>query len=113
LKKIRWTRRDVGEFLGRYLSTPKPNVVFRASTRKGLALTRCEVILDPKTQMLYLGNRFFINGEVFVPRASQRAALAGLADRRRAAGRSLARAGLERLILEWRRAGFLTLGKES
>jgi hypothetical protein len=63
--------------------------------------------------LLYRGSRFFINGEAFVPRASQRPALAKLADRRRAAGRSLARAGLERLILQWRRAGFLTLGKQS
>ncbi len=67
------------------------------------------MILHPKTQMLYLGARFFINGERLVPRPAQRRALAALADRRRAAGRTLARAGLGRLILEWHRCGFLSL----
>jgi hypothetical protein len=59
--------------------------------------------------MLYRGARFFINGEVLVPRPAQRAALAALADRRQAHGRPLARAGLEPLILEWHRAGYLEL----
>jgi hypothetical protein len=59
--------------------------------------------------MLYLGARFFINGESFVPRPAQRAALAALADRRQAPGRTLARARLEPLILQWHRAGFLDL----
>jgi hypothetical protein len=57
--------------------------------------------------LLYRGARFFINGEVFIPRAGQRPILAELADRRRASGRALARAGLERLISDWRRAGFV------
>jgi 50S ribosomal protein L16 3-hydroxylase len=109
LKKIRWTRSDVAEFLGRYLSTPKPNVAFVPGRNFSGKLKDRTACLHPKTQMLYRGNRFFINGEVFVPRAAQRAALAELADRRRAAGRTLARAGLERLVLEWQRAGFLAL----
>jgi 50S ribosomal protein L16 3-hydroxylase len=109
LARIRWTRGDVEDFLGRYLSTPKPNVVFTGSSRRGLALSRCEAILDSKTQMLYRGARFFMNGEVLRLRPAQRAALARLADNRRAPGRMLARAGLERLILEWHRAGFLLL----
>jgi len=113
LKKIRWTRRDVAEFLGRYLSTPKPNVVFRPEPDFSGRIGRKTVTLHPKTQLLYRGSRFFINGEVFVPRAAQRPPLAELADRRRAAGRLLARAGLERLILEWRRAGFLALDRQS
>jgi 50S ribosomal protein L16 3-hydroxylase len=109
LARIRWGRGEVEEFLGRYLSTPKPNVVFRSATRRITGLSRFDVVLDAKTQMLYRGARFFINGEVLVPRAAQRAALAALADHRQAAGRRLARAGLERLILEWHRAGYLKL----
>jgi len=110
LKKIRWTRRDFADLLGRYLSTPKPNVVFRPDPNFTGSIGNRTAILHPKSQMLYRGRRFFINGEVFEPRAAQRRALAELADRRRAAGRTLARAGLERLVLEWHRAGFLTLG---
>jgi hypothetical protein len=99
----------VEEFLGRYLSTPKANVVFKGSLGASPPLSRCEVILDARTQFLYLNSRFFINGEVLRPRASQRQALAALADLRRAPGRALARAGLGRLILEWRRSGYLSL----
>ena len=59
--------------------------------------------------MLYSGSRFFINGESFVPRNSQRAALRQLADLRQAPGRLLARAGLQDLISDWQRAGYLHL----
>ena len=109
LARIRWSKGDVADFLGRFLSTPKPNVVFTVSSRRAPKLSRCEAILDSKTQMLYRGGRFFINGEILHPRPAQRKVLAALADRRRAAGRALARAGLETLILHWHRAGFLRL----
>jgi len=108
LKRIRWGQADASELLGRFLTTPKDNVVFG----KNAAPARWHgktVVLDPKTQMLYAGARFFINGEAFAPRASQRKALAGLADRRQAPGRVLARAGLQELISAWQRAGYLHL----
>lgn len=105
LERVRWGRGDVADFLGRYLSTPKPGVTFRANAGKGPM-----VVLDPRTQLLYAGRRFFINGESFVPAPGQRAALARLADRRSAPAALLARAGLGALIGEWRRAGYLSLG---
>jgi 50S ribosomal protein L16 3-hydroxylase len=113
LARIRWTRADVAEFLGRYLSTPKPNIVFSPSKRKVSRIAGKTIALHPKTQLLYLGARFFINGESFVPRASQRRALAELADRRRAPGRRLARAGLSDIVRDWHRSGFLLLNTEN
>ena len=110
LARIRWTRGDVEEFLGRFLSTPKPSVVFSSNRNFSGKIRNRTVNLHPKTQMLYRGKRFFINGEVLHPPPAQRAALAWLADRRRAPGSVLARAGLERLIFEWHQAGFLLLG---
>jgi len=107
LSRISWQKSDVRDFIGRYLSTPKPNVVF--SPAKGKFSAGRLVELNPKTQMLYSGSRFFINGESFLPPRSQRAALAELADRRQAPGRLLARAGLQDLISEWQRAGYLHL----
>ena len=109
LARIRWSRGDVAEFLGRYLSTPKPNVVFLPNRNFPGKIRNKTVNLHPKTQMLYRGARFFINGEVLHPCPAQRKALAGLADFRCAPGRALARAGLEQLILAWHRAGFLCL----
>ena len=114
LGRIRWTRTDVVNFLGRFLSTPKPNVFFSKLQNKipKRDLVNFEATLDPKTQMLYRGSRFFINGELLVPRPGQRRALALLADRRRAPGASLARHGLERLVLDWQRSGFLHLERK-
>jgi 50S ribosomal protein L16 3-hydroxylase len=85
LGRIRWRRGDVEDFLGRTLSSPKPHVVFmhprRALARAAFAraLRRTAVVLDPRTQMLTLGARCFINGESL--RATR--ALRALADRRR------------------------------
>ena len=113
LARIRWSRADVAEFLGRFLSTPKPNVVFAPAKRKiPRIIGNRTAWLDPKTQLLYRGRRFFLNGEVLVPRPAQRKVLAALADKRYAAGRALARAGLEPLILQWHRAGFLRLAAD-
>ncbi|MDA8109573.1 MAG: cupin domain-containing protein [Betaproteobacteria bacterium] len=115
LARLRWSQRDVERFLGEYLTTPKPQVVFarprRAPSRAAFAtrLARCDALLDPKTQLLYRAARFYLNGEAFAPGPAQRAALAVLADRRRAAGRTLARAGLCDLLFDWYRSGFLHL----
>ena len=100
LSRIRWSRSDVADFLGRYLSTPKPHVVFRPTASRG-----SHVRLDPKTQLLYFGARFFINGESFTLRHG--AALRELADRRECDLRRLA--PLADLITEWRQAGYLHL----
>jgi 50S ribosomal protein L16 3-hydroxylase len=107
--RIRWTPGDVAEFTGRYLSTPKDHLVFRRRRRPRGALRTLTAVLDPRTQLLYEGSRFFINGESFAPRAAQRAALRLLADRRQAPGDALARRGLEPLISAWRQAGYLHL----
>jgi 50S ribosomal protein L16 3-hydroxylase len=100
LSRIRWSEADVADFLGRYLTLPKPHVVFHPSRSSG-----SELRLDPKTQLLYLGNRFFINGESFVARKSQLAPLKRLADSRRLGRRSLA--PVASLVREWRKSGYV------
>jgi len=104
LKKIRWSRADVRRFLGQYLTQPKPHVVFRASPGRGAMLR-----LDPKTQLLYSGELFFINGEPFaVPRRMQ-AAMRQFADRREI--RVSRFAPLMKIIGQWRRSGYVHLEK--
>jgi 50S ribosomal protein L16 3-hydroxylase len=109
LSRIRWSRSDVVDFLGRYLSAPKPHVVFRPGRGRGprarLDPKGARVRLDPKTQLLYFGKRFFINGESLAVRHPER--LRELADRREADLERLA--PLAGLISEWRRAGYLHL----
>ena len=107
LGRIRWSRGDVAAFLGGYLSTPKPHVVFphprRALARAAFArrLRRAAVVLDARTQMLTLGARCFINGETL--RATR--ALRALADRRR--GRLPA--ALAETAYRWYLSGYLHL----
>ena len=110
IRRIRWSRADVADSLGRYLTTPKPHVVFPHPRRGPVPeLRRAHVQLDARTQLLYRGTRFYLNGEAFTPDARQRTALASLADRRAAAGAVLARAGLAPQVEEWRAAGYLHL----
>jgi 50S ribosomal protein L16 3-hydroxylase len=107
LRGIRWSRADVATFLGEYLSMPKAHVVFSApkhARRSGV------VRLDPKTQLLYSGARFFINGEAFSVAPRSTTALRKLADVRSAERTALARAGLARLISDWQRRGYLSNG---
>jgi|SRR6185437_11554191 len=104
LSRIRWSRGDVAAFLGGYLSAPKPHVVFRPVPASGSWLR-----LDMRTQLLYSGARFFINGAAFALPARDRVAMRELADRREIAVTRLA--SQRKLIGEWRRAGYVRLEK--
>jgi 50S ribosomal protein L16 3-hydroxylase len=108
LGRIRWNAGDVARFLGEYLSMPKPQVVFAPSPAR--AARAAVVGLDPKSQLLYYGGRFFINGESLTVPARGAAMLRLLADRRAASAAALARAGLGRLISEWQRCGYVRAG---
>jgi hypothetical protein len=83
-------------------------VVFRPG-RSQRPLARAEVQLDPKTQLLYSGSRFYLNGECIKVGKKDSALLKELADRRRLSGARLARAPLADLVYDWHRAGYLRL----
>ncbi len=107
LGRIRWRRAEVEDFLGRFLSAPKPHVVF-AQPRRALArgafartLRRVAVLLDARTQMMTLGGLCFINGESL----GATRALRALADRRR--GRLPA--ALAEHAYRWYLSGYLHL----
>jgi len=102
LGRIRWSRGDAGRFLGRFLTVPKPHVVFRPPARpltRAAFARRRSIVLDPKTQLLYRGKYCYCNGEEYVTAPALRA----LADRRR----SLVRAAQADLFYAWYLAGFL------
>jgi hypothetical protein len=65
------------------------------------------VTLDAKTQLLYLGDDFFLNGERLHLRGGDAALARELADRRALDGARLARSGLRDLVYDWRAAGYL------
>jgi len=113
IAQIKWSRRDVAEFAGRYLSEPKPNVLFdppeaplsRAAFNK--QANRAGVALNPKSRLLFTGKRFFINGEAFTPAADEAVALQHLADRRRLAPPWPAT--LRERFYDWYEAGWLEI----
>jgi 50S ribosomal protein L16 3-hydroxylase len=104
LSRIRWTRGDVERFLGEYLTAPKAHLVFQPQATRRLA---GRVRLDPKSQLLYSGRRFFINGDSLTPAASAAAVLRRLADERSVAASALAGERLARLISDWQRRGYV------
>ena len=117
LAGIRWNRADVRAFLGGYLSEPKPQVFFEppeaplSRSRFLRAWARGGLELDRRTQMLFAGRRFFLNGEPVEAPAADRARLTELADRRRlATPQGLSEAGVD-LIYEWYRCGFALPGE--
>jgi 50S ribosomal protein L16 3-hydroxylase len=71
IRKVKWDDEDVANFLGCYLSEPKPHVYFDAPARPlsevrfGQALKKNGVTLNLKTQMLCHGSTIFVNGDSY------------------------------------------------
>ena len=113
IARIKWNKRDIAEFTGRYLSDPKPNVFFdppdaplsRAAFNK--QASKNGVALNPKSRLLFTGIQFFINGEAFTPTADEIPVLRQLADRRRLVP-PLAAGLLDRLY-DWYESGWLEI----
>jgi 50S ribosomal protein L16 3-hydroxylase len=104
LARIRWTRADAAAFLGEYLTEPKAHVVFERAGRKA-PQRQNEVRLHPKTQLLYSGARFYVNGEEIRVPAAARARLRELADRRVLRGKLAP--SLRALVDRWHGLGYL------
>ncbi|MGK2952481.1 MAG: JmjC domain-containing protein [Thiobacillus sp.] len=113
IARIKWSKRDIAEFAGCYLSEPKPNVFFdapddplsRAAFFK--QANKHGVALNPKSRLLFADGRFFINGEAFTPAADEIHALQQLADRRRLA--TPLPATLRERFHDWHEAGWLEI----
>lgn len=118
LAGIRWSRRTVLEFLGCYLTEPKPHVRFARPARPAgpgtfarLAASR-GVHLDLKTLMLYSGRLLFINGSPCTLPPPAARLLRRLADRRRIAAPARFDAAAARWLYQWYRAGYIGIGSE-
>jgi len=115
LDDIRWSANDVARFLGEYLTEPRAHVFF-TPPRPRLALAAFAerarargVRLELRTQMLYFGELFFVNGETVNARGRARSSLASLADSRRLAAVDTTQRGLVALLHQWYGAGYLSL----
>jgi len=73
LQNITWDKNNVSDFLGRYITEPRPDVTFEALDLEDAAvisvddfasqLAQSPLHLDLKSQLLFYQNHFYINGE--------------------------------------------------
>lgn len=92
LRQIQWDDNHVADFLGRYLSEPKPHVLFEPNRKMSEAkfaesLRTQTLTLDLKSQMLFWQDYFYLNGELLGEKttalqANIHAALRAMADSR-------------------------------
>ncbi|HTH94789.1 MAG TPA: cupin domain-containing protein [Rhodocyclaceae bacterium] len=117
LTEIKWNTAIVRDFLGTYLTEPKPHVYFEPPekpltfNRFATQARRHGVHLDAKTQLLFSGNVFYINGEECVVERTDQTIFRALADNRTlAVCDNLSESGLD-LLHAWYEDGFLRVGK--
>ena len=116
LGRIHWGKRDVEFFLGRFLSEPKPHVIFQPPSRllssKNFS-RKCNaqgVHLDLKSQMLFHRDVIYMNGEALRPGKRAFASLSRLADGRELKPRTAFDKETWQLLYQWYQAGYIKIG---
>lgn len=118
IRRVTWNKEDVADFLGRYLSEPKAHVFFDpparpiSSERFASGLARRGARLDPRSQLLFKGRHFFINGEAVHADAETATALRDLANHRHLPP-GVQPPAVMAVLLDWYQAGFLRLGGDT
>jgi len=88
LQNIAWDKTIVSDFLGRYLTEPKPDVLYETSTDSmnigeiAQLLADQSLWLDLKSQLLFTDTHFYINGEPLVVPDDIKEQVRELADKR-------------------------------
>jgi len=116
IKQIHWDKEDIANFLGCYLSEPKPHIFFdppaRAMSPEKFrdAADKNGVKLDLKCQMLCRSNCIFMNGESYTVDAQSYGQMRELADNRQLASTSRNSAEVCNILYEWYLDGYLVPG---
>lgn len=119
LQTITWDDNIVADFLGRYLTEPKPDVVFEVPRNISFVtfkkqLSTKNVTLDLKSQMLFHHYHFYLNGEKLAVTTELMACMRDLADKRYinlVAWQFSIHAGLAETLYEPYLAGFIHLNE--
>ncbi len=107
IKQVRWDKEDIANFLGCYLSEPKPHIFFDAPERPlsqakfRQAALKSGVRLDLKSQMLCHAGRIFMNGEDHRVNAQDYPCLRSLADSRELLALKGCTAASVELLYQW------------
>lgn len=112
IRKARWDKQAITDFLGLYLSEPKAHVFFDPPARPlspgrfaKVAMDK-GVRLDSRSQLLFHGRKFFINGERLDVETEVAAYLRAIADRRYLTPAALPNRLVE-VLYEWYLAGYV------
>jgi 50S ribosomal protein L16 3-hydroxylase len=113
LQKIKWSDEMVAEFLGTYLSEPKPDIVFDANKKMSLRsfcekLAKIGILLDLKSQMLFFADCFYMNGEAVEFAGDSARTLTVLADERCIEATNITDELLLQQLYDWYIAGYLS-----
>ncbi len=115
IRKVKWDDEDVANFLGCYLSEPKPHIFFDApakpltEARFAQSLQTRGVMLDLKTQMLCHDSTVFINGDSHPVGKGCYRILRELADARSLPASSKLTREAADLLYQWYLDGYLIL----
>jgi 50S ribosomal protein L16 3-hydroxylase len=116
VRALRWGERDLTSFVGSYLTAPKARVAFRAPRRplaRARFARRCRdagVALDARSQLLFRGRSFFVNGATLTPPGALAPWLKALAAARRLEPGRRMPAGLCDLLYRWYLSGWVRPG---
>ena len=114
IRKIRWDDEDIANFLGCYLSEPKPHIYFdtpetELSLKKfAKALASTGIALNLKSQMLCHTDTVFMNGESTQVDAADYALLRELADNRSLPAQPKCPEHVIETLYEWYLDGYLS-----
>ncbi len=113
IQQVRWDKQDIANFLGCYLSEPKPHIFFDAPepelslSKFKQAVLKHGVRLSLTSQMLCHDGWVFLNGEAHQPNPSDYSTLRSLADRRALSGIAHS-IELTHLLYEWYLDGYIS-----
>lgn len=119
IEKICWDKDDITNFMGSYLSEPKPHIFFDApekavSLKKfSKSLDKKTLTLDLKSQMLCHGSTIFMNGEATLITGADYKILRELADKRALPPLASYSETLAAQLHEWYLDGYLSLTPDS
>ena len=119
LQKITWNNNHVADFLGKYLTEPKPDVVFEPNRKISLneftkKIAQKSLLLDLKSQLLFYAEHFYLNGEKLSVPSTLLAEIRTLADKKVLQAYALQaniHAGLGDVLYEAYLAGFINFSE--
>ncbi|MGB7816143.1 MAG: cupin domain-containing protein [Methylotenera sp.] len=120
LQTITWDKNSVADFLGKYLTEPKPDMVFEPARKISQTefikkLSKKSLLLNLKSQLLFTQNNFYLNGEKLIVAAELIGCMQDLADNRICETPALQaniHAALGNALLEAYLAGFVCFNHE-